>query len=430
MAELTEFQIELIDAYIKENGVAQSELQEDLLDHLCTSVEGKIEQGKSFEEAFQYTINLFGPGGLKQVQTQTFELLTEMNKTMKKVTFGFGLTSTFLLLAGTIFKLMHCLGGGIMLVLGVGLLVLGYLPMILTHKLKESPKGDALMHILGFLGLCITSVGVLFKLQHWPGAGPLLYTGMAILAAGYVPVYFYKRYQTSANKPVTFSSSLIATACIILIFALMQVRNPQVYEYGVMTVNDQLTESNLELANINNELVAVSNWSEAQSLASETEAMVAYLEDLKSHLILETKRITGESSDEMNLHKLDIKHDNGATTQVLLRFEGEVRTGAYSAQELERKLNDFNSYILKQYPDELRTAMAASFGIKTDRTYKKGNLYNNNGYEQTWAEYHFEWVPLFAVVSNLSKWQMEIRQMETQLLMYYSSQPAASGPPS
>jgi hypothetical protein len=247
MAELTEFQIELIDAYIKENGVAQSELQEDLLDHLCTSVEGKIEQGKSFEEAFQYTINLFGPGGLKQVQTQTFELLTEMNKTMKKVTFGFGLTSTFLLLAGTIFKLMHFLGGGIMLVLGVGLLVLGYLPMILTHKLKESPKGDALMHILGFLGLCITSVGVLFKLQHWPGAMLLLYAGMAILAAGYVPVYFYKRYQTSANKPVTFSSSLIATACIILIFALMQVRNPQVYEYGVMTVNDQLTESNLEL---------------------------------------------------------------------------------------------------------------------------------------------------------------------------------------
>ena len=142
---------------------------------------------------------------------------------------------------------------------------------------------------------------------------------------------------------------------------------------------------------------------------------------------------SGESSDEMNLHKLDIKHNGRAATEVLLGFEDEVRTGLYSAQELERKLNDFNSYILKQYPDELRTAMAASFGIKTDGTYKKFNLrnpYHNDGYEQTWAEHHFKWVPLFAVVSNLSKWQMEIRQMETQLLMYYSSQPAASGPPS
>lgn len=122
MAELTEFQVDLIDAYIKENGVAQSELQEDLLDHLCTSVEGQIQQGKSFEEAFHHTLNLFGPGGLKQVQTETFELLTEMNATMKKVTFGFGLTSIFLLLAGTIFKLMHWPGANVMFILGAVIL--------------------------------------------------------------------------------------------------------------------------------------------------------------------------------------------------------------------------------------------------------------------------------------------------------------------
>jgi hypothetical protein len=425
MPELNEQQIEMISAYIKQHGVAHDELHEDLLDHVCTSIEDRIEQGNSFEAAFQHTIALFGPGGLKQVQTQTFELLTEMNATMKKLTFGFGLTSTFLLLAGTIFKLMHWPGAGIMVTLGVGLLVLGYLPMILTHKLKESPKGDALMHILGFLGLCITSAGVLFKIQHWPGAGALLYTGMGILAAGYVPVYFYKRYQTSANKPVTFSSSLIATACLIMIFALMQMRNSGSYEYGVMTVNDQLTESNLELANMNTELVAVSNWSEAQSLASETGEMVAYLEDLKSHLIIQTKKIKGESSSDMTLHDLDIKHNSQTPMAVLLRHEGEIRTGAYSAQELDEKLNTFNTYILDQYPTELRSAMAASFGIKTDGLYQ-----STQGNAQTWAEHHFEHVPLFAIVSNLSKWQLEVQQMETQLLMYYGSQPAVLGPPS
>ena len=61
MVELTELQIELIDAYIKKNGVAQNKLQEDLLDHLCTSIETQLQQGRSFEEAFQYTLNLFGP---------------------------------------------------------------------------------------------------------------------------------------------------------------------------------------------------------------------------------------------------------------------------------------------------------------------------------------------------------------------------------
>jgi len=42
MAELTEFQVDLLDAYINVNGVAQSALQEALLDHLCTSVDGQI----------------------------------------------------------------------------------------------------------------------------------------------------------------------------------------------------------------------------------------------------------------------------------------------------------------------------------------------------------------------------------------------------
>ncbi|MFT4545500.1 MAG: hypothetical protein ACI9EQ_001976 [Bacteroidia bacterium] len=425
MAELTDFQVDLIDAYIKENGVAQNELQEDLLDHLCTSVEGQMQQGKSFEEAFQYTINLFGPGGLKQVQTQTFELLTEMNETMKKVTFGFGLTSTFLLLAGTIFKLQHWFGANIMFTIGVAILVLGYLPMILSHKLKESGKSDAMMHILGFVGLGITSLGVHFKIMHWPGASALLVSGMSILAFGYVPVYFIKRYKTSVNKPVTLTSSLLATASIILVFALMQTKNSGWYEYGVMTVNDELMESNTKLTNLNSELVAISNWPDAQNLEAETEAMVKYLEDLKTHLIVQTKRIKGETSDKMNLHDLDIKHNSQTPTAVLLRFEGEVRTGAFSAQELEEKLNSFNTYILNQYPNELRNAMTASFGIKTDGTY-----IGTQGQNQTWAEHNFEFVPLFAIVSNLSKWQMEVRQMETQLLMYHGSQPATSGPPS
>jgi hypothetical protein len=245
------------------------------------------------------------------------------------------------------------------------------------------------------------------------------------LAIGYVPIYFYKRYQTSVNKPVTFSSSMIATACLIMIFALMQTRNTGWYEHGVMTVNDQLTESNAELANLNSELVERSNWSNAKTLDSETAAMVFYLEDLKTHLILQTKRIKGETSDKMNLHDLDIKHNSQTPTAVLLRFEGEERTGPYSAQELEEKLNSFNAYILNQYPNELRSAMTASFGIKTDGTY-----ISTQGHNQSWAEHHFEYVPLFAIVSNLSKWQMDVQQMETQLLMYHDSQPATLGPPS
>jgi len=85
MSELNEQQVALISAYIKQHGIAQNTLHDDLLDHVCTSIERQMDEGKSFEAAFEQTIKLFGPGGLKQVQQQTFELLTEMNENMKKV---------------------------------------------------------------------------------------------------------------------------------------------------------------------------------------------------------------------------------------------------------------------------------------------------------------------------------------------------------
>lgn len=426
MPELNEQQIDLISAYIKQHGVAQDELHEDLLDHVCTSIEERIEQGDSFETAFQHTIALFGPGGLQQVQTQTFELLTEMNATMKKLTFGFGLTSTFLLLAGTIFKIMHWPGASVMVVLGVALLVFGYLPMILNHKLKESEKGDKLMHVLGFFGLSVTSVGVLFKIMHWPGAAVMLLGGIAFLAVGYVPIYFYKRYQTSVNKPITFSSSLIATACLIMIFALMTMRNSGWYERGVMTVNDQLIESNYSTESLNAGLREKSAWAGAGELASKTDATVSYIEGLKTHLIAKTKEITKEDSESMELHELDIKHNSTTPTAVLLGESEEVlRTGPFSAQELKDNLNDYANYISRQYPEELRAAMARSFVISPE-LYKDGEYSDGDA----WELHHFKYVPLFAVVSNLSKWQMEVRQMETQLLMYHGSQPAASDPPS
>ena len=54
MAELNDAQIDLVSAYIKQNGVAQDELHDDLLDHVCTSMESRMQQGESFEEAFQF----------------------------------------------------------------------------------------------------------------------------------------------------------------------------------------------------------------------------------------------------------------------------------------------------------------------------------------------------------------------------------------
>ena len=420
MAELTEFQIDLIDDYIKENGVAQNELQEDLLDHLCTSVESQLQQGKSFEEAFQHTINLFGPGGLKQVQTETFELLTEMNATMKKVTFGFGLTSTFLLLAGTIFKLMHWPGAGVMFTIGAASLALVYLPMILFHKLKESPRNETLLHVAGFIGLGLTTVGSLFKIMHWPGAGVILLVGMGALAFLYVPIYFYKRYQTSANKPITLSASLVAMTCLILVFALTRL-NVNDYDHGLCSVQEGLVETT-ELASNNTALYAkLGNEPKAIRLKESADEAVSYLEDFRVAVIATTEGISADEAKSLPLNHMKRNRDYGVVKEMI--FDDD-NSGEFHNQNVILELEKYRTELLSIYSESIRTDMALLFPYDTKKTYDfEGESWN-------WMQYYFLDIPASGIVSQIAKLKSDIRQTENQALVYLISRPEASNPPS
>ena len=421
MAELTEFQVDLIDAYIKENGVAQSELQEDLLDHLCTSVEGQIQQGKSFEDAFQYTINLFGPGGLKQVQNETFELLTEMNATMKKVTFGFGLTSTFLLLAGTIFKLMHWPGANIMFMIGAVFLALVYLPLILKHKLKESPSNEAILHISGFVGLAFTTVGSLFKIMHWPGASMLLLFGMGTLAFLYVPIYFFKKYKTSVNKPITLSSSLVAITCLILVFALTRVNNSIGYDAGITIIDEQLRTST-KLASNNEGLYSLlAEDLRAQEIRIVANETVEYLESVKATIVSTVDQVSDEKARETPLFFVKNGTDQHTPTQIL--FESDENDPSNIRQVIQR-LDRFENTVMQVYSDDIRSQVSATFPFDTESTF------DVDGEQLNWGKYNFYKIPVIGVISNLSKLQSEVRQAENQALIYLISRPEALDPPS
>jgi hypothetical protein len=288
MAELSEAQIELISAYIRQHGIASDSLYDDLLDHVCTSIEHLMDDGASFEEAFTKTIKLFGPGGLKQVQQLTFELLTEMNEHMKKVAFSFGLTSAILLLAGTIFKLLHLQGASVMIVLGGALLSLGYLPMLLWHKIKESPGDEALMHISGFVGMGLTAIGTTFKIMHWPGAGIMLIVGLAVLAFLYVPIYFYKRYKVSQNKPVTLSASLVAMTCLVMVFALININSSSRYDRGMTLISSDLDASSERFDQLDKLYESLEESQDASQLRQVSSDAYAYIDELKAYLIAET----------------------------------------------------------------------------------------------------------------------------------------------
>lgn len=419
MIELSEQQVAQISAYIRKHGVAQHSLHDDLLDHVCTSIERSMDRGKAFEEAFDETIRLFGPGGFKQVQQQTFELLTEMNETMKKVTFSFGLTSTILLLAGTIFKIMHWPGAGVMMVLGAGILVLAYLPMLLWHKLRESPSDERLMHLSGFVGLSLTTLGVLFKIMHWPGAGMMLVLGMSTLALLYVPVYFYKKYQTSANKPVTLSTSLVAMTCLILVFALMNMKNSSQFDRNSVQINLQLDQSNARLKQANASLrTRVEDDNGALSLIEATDRNHQLLEDVKLHLVAEAQEIPEEQAKALTA--IDLRDKNNLGTPVHVLWESGDGS-AHSMKSIVASLREFRKEMLEAMPESMR---------EDAQLWLPFSWAEEEGSAMDWAREHFYRVQLSVVLAQMTQLQIELQQAESQALLYILSQPEASDPPS
>ena len=412
MTELSATQIDFVSEEIKSRGVELENLHDDLLDHICTSIERKMDQGENFDSAFIQTIKLFGPNGLMQVQNQTLLLLTQMNETMKKVSFGFGLATTAFLLAGILFKVMHWPGAAMFIVVGNVLLICGYLPMLLIHKLKESPKNERFTVVAGFIGLAAFATGVSFKLMHWPMANILFWTGFIIIVLGYMPLYFYRRIKVSQNKTVTITSAMIAVIIVSLLLELTYMGNSRLYNHGITVINEQLE-------NAATEPLAFLNESSEQALTVEEEvtAFIDYVEDLKIELQAQTQGLSKVEVAQMTLGDLS-KNKNHKVATSMLFHQGIIKELQQKAIKLEQTLEGV-------LPAELSAELEGAIGFQFDKEFTA-----IGGEQQDWATYHYYNISLIGVISNLSYLQLQAKHGGELALMYIKSQSEAQQPPS
>lgn len=85
MAQLTSQHINFIIKDLHYRGLVYQPLQEELLDHICSSVELKMEQGNKFLEAYQEVLKSFGnTSGLRSVQQLTIKAENKNRKFMIK----------------------------------------------------------------------------------------------------------------------------------------------------------------------------------------------------------------------------------------------------------------------------------------------------------------------------------------------------------
>lgn len=134
--ELTTEQIEFIQRDIERRGITLPGLCKSLLDHICCAIENSDDT--DFNSAYVNALEAFGEDGLAKTQQQTIFLLTLKKEiTMKKTMFIIGYIAAFLSTTGLLFKFQQWPGAAVMLVLGIGLLNFVFLPMYFYQKYRK-----------------------------------------------------------------------------------------------------------------------------------------------------------------------------------------------------------------------------------------------------------------------------------------------------
>ncbi len=413
MFSLTEEQIAFIENDIKVRGVTSPDLNIDLLDHICCLIEYNLDDCRNFETVYQETLLLFGEKGLKEIQEETNRLLTFkhyniMNSTMKIS----GYISSLMILTGAFFKFNHWPGAGFLMVTGVFFITVLFLPLLFILKFKSSPEGNrsVVLSSVAFVAASMLSVGVLFKIMHWPGAQMLVIISGVLLVLGYLPIYFLSIYKNTTDK-------INATATIILIIAGVGLLITETgsgiprptsdsFWRGVTENNDLLNF--IEKENSNRYLLldkkTKSDSSESgniQELKTATEDLMNYTKKMKVYLISKVVNISEAEAAKLTIDALRTEGDGGVLNELLL---GDASASAeFTAEKLKNKIDTYKQVLVKIAPN----ANLANLNTSTLKVY---------GEEVSWKKSNFEYLPIPLVIFNIIRIELGIKTTETALL--------------
>jgi len=125
---------------------------------------------------------------------------------MKQKIYITGLLTTALVFLGGIFKINHWPGAGIMLIVGILLLIFGFFPLALRSNYRaEGNRQNLILYVVTWLTCLVVFGSMLFKIQHWPGAGKLLMIALPFPYVVFLPVFLAI---TAKNKSFSINNTV------------------------------------------------------------------------------------------------------------------------------------------------------------------------------------------------------------------------------
>jgi len=201
--KLSEEQVEIVRKYVEDHQLKLRTLSDDIIDHLCCVLESELGNGKSFEQVFSDAITELAPHGIIDLQSKTYYLLNSKRIiVMKKLTYLMGFLGSIALTVGATFKLLHLPGANQLFMMGYLIFLLIFVPLLAYDRFKvpiASSISDRWKIILGVVSSVILGLAGIFKVMHLQGSHLLLMSGIIIFAMGFLPFLFFAMYKKSVS---------------------------------------------------------------------------------------------------------------------------------------------------------------------------------------------------------------------------------------
>ena len=202
---LSQDQVNRVRQCVDDNNIRMLSLRDDVLDHLCCSVEVKLDDGKTFEQSLQEALNELAPEGLSKLEYETMLLLESKNILMKKFMYLTGLLTSIGMTMGMTFKILHLPGADQLFNYSFFVFALLFLPMAGYNSFSARVSRTMIEKwriFFGFISPLIIGIAMVMKTLHLPGADMSLLIGITIFSFGFLPCLFYSMYTRSLKMPV------------------------------------------------------------------------------------------------------------------------------------------------------------------------------------------------------------------------------------
>lgn len=219
MPSLTFNQVCQIQKLVESEQINFSHLADDLIDHICCMIEKEIDTGQSFDEAFgKIKLQIGDTRNIKKVEEHTLLLIDKKYRIMKTTMKVFALISLIMIAFGSVFKMMHWPGAGIMFLLGFMMLALVFYPSAISVMKREYKiKGGGLIYPVALISGIALIIGILFKLQHYPGASILLLIGFVLFIFILIPAIVISKITTIQSKALKWVNVIGAVSLVVIL---------------------------------------------------------------------------------------------------------------------------------------------------------------------------------------------------------------------